>query len=621
MAHESFEDGQIAEILNNNYVSIKVDREERPDIDSIYMTVCQALTGQGGWPLNVFLTSDQKPFYAGTYFPKESMYGRPGFKDVLLSLKEQYDADPEKIAGICSQIVTSLSEKSQNQTALPKEILEKCFQQLTQTFDPKYGGFGQEPKFPSPHQLLYLLRYHRMTSDDEALQMVIKTLDGIANGGIHDHIGGGFARYSVDEKWLVPHFEKMLYDQALLAMAYTEAYQVVGNPRYKTIVKDIYTYVSRELQDVDGGFYCAEDADSEGVEGKYYVWEPAEVMGILGDDLGELFCEAYDITAHGNFEGFNIPNLIDSSLLELAKKKKISLDKLKLQLEDARSILLGERNRRIHPHKDDKSLASWNALMIGALAKAGKVFNNDEMIHAAKRALNFIDEKMTVKGMLKARYREGEAKFDAYLDDYAFLSWACDELYEATYESKYLNKMQQLIDIMLADFWDEDGHGFYLYSKNAAELILKPKDVFDGAIPSGNSAAAYVLLKLARRIGESDYEAKANKLFTAFSNSVSGYPMGYSFLLSAYLLTQSGSKELIILKGDNVEQFTESLSALKEHYLPEVVSLAGEQGEMDELAPNLAGYKTINDETTYYLCRNFQCEQPTIYFQEVMDRL
>lgn len=296
MAHESFEDEEVAAILNESYISIKVDREERPDIDAIYMTVCQALTGQGGWPLNVFLTPDQKPFYAGTYFPKESMYGRPGFKDVLLSLKQQYYDNPEKMTEISSQIVRTLSEQPRSETPISEGILDKCFEHFSQTFDPRFGGFGQAPKFPSPHQLMYLLRYHRWKEDDEAMEMVIRTLDSMADGGIYDHIGGGFSRYSVDEKWLVPHFEKMLYDQALLMMAYTEAYQVAGSNRYQRIVEEIYEYVTRELKDSQGGFYCAEDADSEGVEGKYYLWDKQEIIDILGDDSGELFCDAYGIT-------------------------------------------------------------------------------------------------------------------------------------------------------------------------------------------------------------------------------------------------------------------------------------------------------------------------------------
>lgn len=621
MAHESFEDEEVARLLNESYISIKVDREERPDIDSIYMTVCQALTGQGGWPLNVFLTPDQKPFYAGTYFPKESMYGRPGFKDVLLSLDQQYHEDPEKILKIGTQIVASLSEKSKSQTPLAESILEKCFSQFSQTFDSRYGGFGDKPKFPAPHQLLYLLRYHRWKKDDEVLAMVTKTLDSMAAGGIHDHIGGGFSRYSVDQKWLVPHFEKMLYDQAFLAMTYTEAYQVVGNEKYKKIVNDIFKYVRRELQDDNGGFYCAEDADSEGIEGKYYVWDPGEVVDILGNELGELFCEAYDITLEGNFEGSNIPNLIEKPLLELAKKRKVNPDVLMVQLDEARELLLAERNHRIHPHKDDKILTSWNAMMITALAKAAKVFDDATMLKTAQKAFSFIEKEMTVDGELMARYREGDVKHPAYLDDYAFLAWACDALYEATFDPSYLNKMKQLTDTMIEKFWDDAGHGFYLYSKGAPDLILKPKDIYDGAVPSGNSVASYVLLKLARRMGETDYEGLANKLFATFSQDIDSYPMGHSFLLSAYLFVQADPKELIILKGKTDDDVTSALSMLNKKYLPDVVTIAGNERELKEIAPYLSNYHPINQQTTAFLCRNFQCEQPTTELQKIIEHL
>ncbi|MBM7647051.1 uncharacterized protein YyaL (SSP411 family) [Scopulibacillus daqui] len=621
MAHESFEDEEVAAILNESYISIKVDREERPDIDAIYMTVCQALTGQGGWPLNVFLTPDQKPFYAGTYFPKESMYGRPGFKDVLLSLKQQYYDNPEKMTEISSQIVRTLSEQPRSETPISEGILDKCFEHFSQTFDPRFGGFGQAPKFPSPHQLMYLLRYHRWKEDDEAMEMVIRTLDSMADGGIYDHIGGGFSRYSVDEKWLVPHFEKMLYDQALLMMAYTEAYQVAGSNRYQRIVEEIYEYVTRELKDSQGGFYCAEDADSEGVEGKYYLWDKQEIIDILGDDSGELFCDAYGITDEGNFEGRNIPNLINTSLIPLAERYQMEAGQLKTQLNNAKSKLLEHRSKRVHPHKDDKILTSWNGLMIAALAKAARVFNNESYLLTAEKAFSFIEEHMIKDGHLMARYRDGDVKFKGYLDDYAFFIWACDALYEATYDFGYLEKMKQWTDHMLSNFWDEKNDGFYLYSKDADELILRPKEVYDGAIPSGNSVAALMLMKLSRRLGETGYETYANRLLAAFSNRINAYPMGYAQFLTAHLFIQSQPKELVIFKGKDEEAYHQALRKLNSMLLPEVVITAGEAEQLKEDIAFLKDYKTIDGRTTYFLCRQFQCEQPATDFQSIYEKL
>lgn len=622
MARESFEDEATARLLNENYVAIKVDREERPDIDAVYMTVCQALTGQGGWPLNVFLTPDQKPFYAGTYFPKENVYGRPSFKDVLLSLKRQYDADPKKITAVGAQIVAALSgKKERDRDSLSEKVLHQAAGHFMQTFDNRYGGFGQAPKFPSPHQLLFLLRYSHWQKDERSLDMVLATLDGMAAGGIHDQIGGGFARYSVDEKWLVPHFEKMLYDQALIALAYTEAYQVSGNERYQTIVEHLFSYVVRELRDEKGGFYCAEDADSEGAEGKYYVWSPEEVFAVLGEEQGLRFCRAYHVTEAGNFARKSIPNLIGTPLAQLAAEEGCAEEEYIRSLNEAKQKLLEARNKRIHPHKDDKILTSWNALIIAAFAKAGKVFNCPAYIQLAEEALRFIETKLTEQGRLMARYRDGEAKHRAYLDDYAFLALACHALYEATYHPDFLLKMKRYADQMVAEFWDEKAGGFYLYSRDAENLILKPKEVYDGAIPSGNSAAAYALLLLSGWTGDMADARRAETLFSVFASEVDAYPAGYTFLLSAFLLSDLVPKQLIVVKGESEQKFQSALARLRRLYLPDVAMFAGDRQMLAQISGELKDYAPLEGETTFFLCENFQCRRPTTDLEDVISQL
>ena len=537
MERESFEDGEVAKLLNENFISIKVDREERPDIDSIYMSVCQVMTGHGGWPLNVFLTPDQIPFYVGTYFPKHARMGMPGMMDVVSQLADIYRNEPEKIAGTGKRIVDAIQPKKQLgvQLGLPDKIIESCFRQMSQMFDPQYGGFGEAPKFPTPHHLTFLLRYYRHTGDEQALEMVEKTLFGLASGGIYDHIGFGFSRYSTDEEYLVPHFEKMLYDNAMLAIAYTEVYQITGNEMYKRIADEIFTYVMRDMKDEDGGFYSAEDADSEGVEGKFYVWTPAEVEEVLGEEDAEIFCAVYDITEDGNFEGKSIPNLIDQPVEWFAEQNGFDLKELRSKLEVWRTKLFEHREQRIHPHKDDKILTAWNALMIAALAKAGKVFGESSYIDSAEEAIRFIEDKLIIDGRIMVRYREGEVIQEGFIDDYGYLIWSYLELYEATLNLDYLKKARKTADRMIGLFWDEEDGGFFFYGSDHEGLLIRPKEVYDGALPSGNSVAALQLLRLARLTGELEYEEKADSIFKAFSDQIQMYPFGHTYMLQAFL--------------------------------------------------------------------------------------
>ncbi|WP_332238011.1 thioredoxin domain-containing protein [Sporolactobacillus sp. KGMB 08714] len=621
MARESFEDEETAGLLNQYYVSIKVDREERPDIDAVYMKVCQALSGQGGWPLNVFLTPDRNPFYAGTYFPKTSVYGHPCFKDVLLSLKKQYDDNPSEIESLADRIVRTLSEESRRNVSLPEDVLDEVFNHLLQNFDPQYGGFGAAPKFPAPHQLLFLLRYARWRKNGRAVGMVRKTLVSIARGGIHDHIGGGFSRYATDRKWLVPHFEKMLYDQAMLAIAYTEAYQATADPLFERVIDDIFEYCGRELRSPSGGFYCAEDADSEGIEGKYYVWSREEVCEILGKEQARLFCTAYHIAREGNFNGKNIPNLIGTDPADLAQRFSVGAAELADRLHEAGKKLLEARNGRVHPRKDDKILTSWNGLMITALAKAGFVLHKKDYVNLAESAWQFVEKHLIQNGRLMARFRDGETRYDAYLDDYAFLSLACEALYEATFHPIYLKEMKHLADEMIARFWDEAGGGFRLCAARDKQLVLKTKDAYDHAIPSGNSAAAFVLLRLAQRTGESGYARYAEKVFSAFAEDIRTYPPGYTFMLTALLFRASIPKELIVLKGGKGDSFNDAIRRLQSLFLPEVTLFAGDEDTLGKLNPHLNVYSAIGGRTTYFLCEDFICHLPVVHLGQLLRQL
>ncbi|MFH0811668.1 MAG: thioredoxin domain-containing protein, partial [Pseudomonadota bacterium] len=475
MAHESFEDEEVARLLNKHFVSIKVDREERPDIDQIYMSVCQALTGRGGWPLSIFMTPEGKPFFAGTYFPKTSRLGMPGFIEILRQIATLWQNDRGRILDT-SEKITHAIQLSTHPTP-PGPVLELGtlgvgFEQFRKSFDPRWGGFGSAPKFPTPHNFTFLLRWYKRSGDPEALKMVEKTLDAMRNGGIFDQIGFGFHRYSVDEKWLVPHFEKMLYDQALLAIAYTEAFQNTQEENYKQIAREIFTYVLRDMTSPEGGFYSGEDADSEGEEGLFYVWTPQEIKRYLGEELGSLFCRFYDITPGGNFEdGRSIPH-ITISPETFAEKEGIEVREFYATLELARKKLFEVREKRVHPLKDDKILTSWNGLMIAALAKGFQAFGDEQYAGAARNAVNFILTKLrNTEGRIFRRYRENEVAFPGFLEDYVFLVWGLIELYEATFEISYLEEALTINENMINLFWDK-GSGGFLNTGDGNEVLI-----------------------------------------------------------------------------------------------------------------------------------------------------
>ncbi|HET7627383.1 MAG TPA: thioredoxin domain-containing protein [Bacillales bacterium] len=607
MAHESFEDDEVARLLNEHFVAIKVDREERPDVDAIYMKVCQAMTGQGGWPLNVFVTPEQKPFYAGTYFPKESRYGRPGFIEVLTQLSKQFTESREKLEEIGEQVRHAFSNAQREKQKLESSILHQGYRELAQSFDPEWGGFGHAPKFPAPHQITYLLRYHRWTGEEKAFDMLVKSLEAMADGGIYDHIGGGFARYSVDEYWLVPHFEKMLYDQAMLLIAFTEAYQVTQNERFRRVAEEIVAYVQREMKDDLGGYYSAEDADSEGVEGKFYVWDKAEVLDILGVEAGEAFCEAYDITDAGNFEGKNIPNLIGRG------EPDHDFEKEKQQLFTAREA-------RVHPHKDDKILTSWNGLLAAALAQAGRVFGREEYVAAARGIVRFIDEYMTVDGRLMARYRDGEVKFKGYIDDYAFVLWAAIELYESTFDAAYLQKAKACAQEMKALFWDEAEGGFFFYGEDAEQLMMRPKELYDAAVPSGNSVAAVQLYRLSKLTGETEWEALVAEMNEVFATEVQHAPSGYSYYLQSLLTAHMAQKEVVVLGEQGEPSYEQMIGTLQREFLPEVVYLAAREADALGGVASYAKDFPETNETTVYVCENFACSRPTTDVDQVIKK-
>ncbi|MCJ8012595.1 thioredoxin domain-containing protein [Paenibacillus sp. KQZ6P-2] len=628
MERESFEDEEVAALLNEHYVSIKVDREERPDIDNLYMSVCQALTGSGGWPLTVLLTPDKKPFFAGTYFPKRQMYGRMGLMEVLGQLQKKWSDNPEQIIEVSDKIMQEIDNHvtKPQQGMLDEDLFDKAFEDYLQTFDPEYGGFGSAPKFPTPHNLLFLMAYSEMYDRREALQMVEKTLEGMYRGGMHDHVGFGFARYSTDEKWLVPHFEKMLYDNALLVMAYLEGYQLTGKRLWAEVAENVLTYIQRDMTSPGGAFYSAEDADSEGVEGKFYLFSQGDVEEAL--DLKDLdtYCHIYDITPEGNFEGSNIPNLIQAVPQDYAKEHNIKLLELTTQLEKSRQKLFDYREKRVHPFKDDKVLTSWNGLMIAAFAKAAKVIQNPSYTQAATKAADFIWFRMRQEdGRLLARYREGDTAFTAYLDDYAFLMWGLIELYEATGDTEYVKRVISLKDIMIEDFWDEADGGFYFSSRHGEKLLSRSKELYDGAIPSGNSVAALQLSKLAAITQDPELTSLVDRQLQVFTGTAVQYPMGYAMYLLSAMQPFQGGREIVLSGNRDDTHMQDMVAAVQQAYLPGasvVYNWEGEAGEkLRELLPHIADMKPVSGKAAAYICEHFSCKEPVTTLEALREAL
>ena len=617
MERESFEDEKVAQLLNEVFVCIKVDREERPDIDNIYMKVCQMMTHSGGWPLTIIMTPDKQPFFAATYIPRESMYGRIGMLDLIPQIKKVWTTRREEVvkaAGDITAELKTLNKKAQAQP-LGADILDTAYGTFVRSFDHLHGGFSSAPKFPTPHNLYFLLRYWKRKNNSEALQMVEKTLQDMRRGGIYDQIGFGFHRYSTDAKWIVPHFEKMLYDQALIAMAYIEAYQATGKKEYENTAREIFAYVLRDMTDAEGGFYCAEDADSEGVEGKFYLWSEEEIRNLLPKDEADIFLSVFrhreDTVINGMQEmpaGHFIPHLEKSTIdtqKEMAQK-----------FSDIREKLFTIREKRVHPHKDDKILSDWNGLMIAALARWAQVFSEPLYAEAASRAINFILTRMTDdKRRLLHRYRDGGASITATLDDYAFIIWGLLELYEATFEIGHLDTALMLNKQLLDHFWDKKDGGFYFTPDDGEELLVRQKEAHDGAVPSGNSVAMLNLLRLARITGNAELENKSAGIANAFSAAVSQFPQAYTQLLAALDFALGPSYEVVIV-GDIEKADTKNmLTALRKLFVPNKVvlfrPLTKDTLKIEEIAPFVNSLTSIGGKATAYVCSNYACKLPT----------
>ena len=622
MEKESFEDPEIAEILNKYFVPVKVDREEHPDVDAFYMDACIALNGHGGWPLTVFATPDKKPFFVGTYFPKESRWGRPGLKELLLYIAELWQKDREKLLSSAEKILKALRERRyyapRGGATLSEEVLHLAFEQLRAMFDEEFGGFGEAPKFPTPHKLMFLTRYHYRYKKEEALKMVDKTLLQMRLGGVYDHLGGGFHRYSTDRYWLLPHFEKMLYDQGMLIFAYTEGYQLLKRDLYKETVEGIVRYLEREMLSPEGGFYSSQDADSEGEEGKYYTWSLEELKGVLTEEEFQIAVEVFNLSPSGNYyeestgkrTGRNILHM-EKTTEDLAEELNIPKDRLEELLKGIKEKLLRERERRIKPATDTKILTDWNGLVVAALSYAGRTFGKDEWIKTARRAADFILEKLsTPEGKLYHRYAEGEVKYDGTLDDYAYTIWGLLELYKATLEGKYLKEALLFAEYLIKHFWDEENGGFFLTADYKEDIPLRKKEFYDGAIPSGNSVAAYTLIRLGRILGRDDLENYGRRTLEAMAPHIARAPVGYTFALIALDLAVNGSKELFIVPAKDDNSYKDLLKEINPKFLPDLdwLKVNDTTKGLSEFLKNL---QPKGEKTTYYLCRNYACGQPT----------
>ena len=616
MEEESFEDEQVAQLLNDNFISIKVDREERPEIDHLYMTVCQAMTGKGGWPLTIIMTPDKYPFFAGTYFPKKGRMGRPGMIELLPAISDAWVNKKDELIQSANQIKKYLIDSNNKELGdqLNQTILTNTNSQFINRYDKTHGGFGTKPKFPSPHNLIYLLRYHNMSGDKTSLLMVEKTLQEMRLGGIFDHVGFGFHRYSTDTEWILPHFEKMLYDQAMLTLAYTEAYQITNNQLYKDTAEEILYYVQRNMTDKRGGFYSAEDADSEGEEGLFYLWTIDEIKNILSNVESELLINTYGLNKEGNYDDEATGNRTEKNILYL--KEPINNIELKNRLNQIIKKLYQAREKRIHPLKDDKILTDWNGLMIAAYAKAGDVFNSDDYIQQAEKSAQFILKNLTDNnGRLLKRYRNGNAGVDAHLDDYAFFIWGLLELYEATFNVTYLAEAIQLSNIMVDEFWDVTNGGFFLGGENSEKLIVRAKTGYDGAMPSGNSVAAMNCSKLNRITGETKWAEISDKIFITFSNEIQQTPSGYASMVNAFLFNTDNPKEIVIVGSGKDSDTISAIEKIKSEYVPnKVIIFKDTDDELNKLSP-LAKWtvtqETIDEKTTYYICQDFACKIPT----------
>ena len=607
MEHESFEDEKVAAIQNEHFINIKVDMEERPDVDQIYMNFVQITTGHGGWPMNVFITPEKLPFFGGTYFPPAQRYNMPSWPQVLMSIAEAWDTRRDELMHSANEILGELRRLSvadASMAGVDEGLMEHAYKSFVKSYDAKNGGFGGAPKFPAAMSMEFLLRYWKRTGDSGALEMVKATAETMAKGGIYDQLGGGFHRYAVDAIWLVPHFEKMLYDNAQLIRIYLHLYQITKDDLFKRIATETLEYVRREMTDESGAFFSTQDADSEGEEGKFFVWTPAEIAEVLGEADAIEFCAIYDITAAGNFEGHNIPNIRGGTGGDLGASsgagKSSDIDIGSEKLRTWRRVLFDHREKRIKPFRDEKVLTAWNGLMLAAFAEAAAVLNNSEYLDAAKKNADFLLSELRTNGRLLRTWKEGRAKLNGYIEDYANLADGLIELYQVSGDVKYLHTARELTDAMITEFWDEENGGFFFTSNDHEELIVRNKDFFDNATPSGNSVAADVLLKLSKLYGEEKYERFASTVLRLSAQQVKRFPSGFGRMLSAMEFMLSPVKEIAIVgeKGSDVEREVWS------GYRPFKVMATG------GAVPLLEGREPLDGQPTVYVCENFVCQRP-----------
>jgi uncharacterized protein YyaL (SSP411 family) len=620
MERESFENDKIAALMNELFVNIKVDREERPDLDEIYMSAVQMLTGRGGWPMTMFLTPERKPFYGGTYFPPEDRGGMPGFPRILMGVNQAFRERPVDVEKSVAQILSALqhmSESAQSEKAFSPNAIADGAENVARAYDADNGGLGQAPKFPNAGVYELFLRHYHRSHSERYLEIVTHTLTKMAQGGIYDHVGGGFHRYSIDAKWLVPHFEKMLYDNAQLVRIYVQAYTITKNPLFLSVVNESCDYLIREMLQPEGGFYSTQDADSEGEEGKFFVWTIDEINRLIGEDAGAVFGRIYDVSEQGNFEEKNIlhPILTVEQASKYFRKDPTEIESI---IAQAKSKLFTEREQRIKPFRDEKIITAWNGLMISGFAEAMKISPRVEYTEVINRTTEFIFSKLFCDGFLLHTYKDGQAKLLGYLDDYVFLAVGLLDFYEVGFDRSLLDRSIELCEIMLREFWDDTDGGFYYTGKSHEQLISRAKPIFDGSIPSGNAMATQLLLRLHHITGKEEYRERAEKVLRAYYDAMEGQPFGFAHLLCALDFYLAKPKEIVVIGDLQNSRTQELLSEIHSLYLPNfTLQLAKPNEPLEKVSPLLQGKTAIDGKPTVYVCHNYTCSAPVTEWAEL----